>query len=155
MRSVQSWLDEYGDSHQNKFNKLVHWICVPSIMFSIFGLLWSLQFPAIINSVIPLLNWSIIFVLLTFIFYLFLSARLAIGMIIVSGIMLTVIYWIDGLWAPLWMISLGIFLFAWLGQFIGHMVEGRKPSFLKDLQFLLIGPLWLLAAVYRKLGIRY
>jgi len=53
------------------------------------------------------------------------------------------------------LVSLGIFVIAWIGQFIGHKIEGKKPSFLEDLQFLLIGPAWLLHFIYKKLGIVY
>jgi uncharacterized membrane protein YGL010W len=48
---------------------------------------------------------------------------------------------------------LGLFAAAWVGQFKGHQIEGKKPSFLKDLQFLLVGPAWLLHFVYRKAGL--
>jgi uncharacterized membrane protein YGL010W len=57
--------------------------------------------------------------------------------------------------APLWLVSLVIFAVAWIGQFYGHKVEGKKPSFFKDIQFLLIGPAWLMHFVYKKLGIPY
>jgi uncharacterized membrane protein YGL010W len=56
---------------------------------------------------------------------------------------------------PLWAVSLIIFTGAWIGQFVGHKIEGKKPSFFKDLQFLLIGPAWLLSFIYRKIGITY
>ena len=56
---------------------------------------------------------------------------------------------------PLWQVCLAIFVVAWIGQFVGHAVEGRRPSFFKDVQFLLIGPLWILAFVYRRLGLSY
>jgi uncharacterized membrane protein YGL010W len=56
---------------------------------------------------------------------------------------------------PLWVISLIIFFVAWIGQFYGHKVEGKKPSFLKDIQFLLIGPAWLMHFIYKRLGIPY
>ena len=51
--------------------------------------------------------------------------------------------------------SLIIFVIAWIGQFIGHKIEGKKPSFFEDIQFLLIGPAWLLSFIYNKLGIKY
>jgi uncharacterized membrane protein YGL010W len=57
--------------------------------------------------------------------------------------------------APLWLVCVIIFVVAWIGQFYGHKVEGKKPSFLKDIQFLLIGPAWLMHFIYRKLGIPY
>ncbi len=53
-----------------------------------------------------------------------------------------------GQFLPLLTTSLAIFVIAWIGQFYGHKVEGKKPSFLKDLQFLLIGPAW----VFEKLS---
>jgi uncharacterized membrane protein YGL010W len=56
---------------------------------------------------------------------------------------------------PMWSICVLAFVVAWIGQFIGHAIEGKRPSFFKDVQFLMIGPLWLLADVYRRLGIRF
>ena len=56
---------------------------------------------------------------------------------------------------PLWIFSVIIFVIAWIGQFIGHKIEGKKPSFIEDLQFLLIGPAWLLSFIYKKIGIKY
>jgi uncharacterized membrane protein YGL010W len=58
-------------------------------------------------------------------------------------------------WLPVWKICLGLFVAAWIGQFIGHKIEGEKPSFLKDVVFLLIGPAWLLHFIYKKLDIAY
>ena len=57
--------------------------------------------------------------------------------------------------SKLFTISLVLFVVAWIGQFIGHKLEGAKPSFFKDLQFLLIGPAWLLSFIYKKMGIAY
>ena len=76
-------------------------------------------------------------------------------MIIVSGLMLFVLLWLDSLSIPLWILSLLVFIIAWAGQFIGHHIEKKRPSFLKDIQFLLIGPLWLLSFIYRKFEIKY
>jgi uncharacterized membrane protein YGL010W len=56
---------------------------------------------------------------------------------------------------PLWLTSVVIFVVAWIGQFVGHALEGKRPSFFKDLQFLLIGPLWLLATAYRRFSVPY
>jgi uncharacterized membrane protein YGL010W len=52
-------------------------------------------------------------------------------------------------------ISLVVFVLAWIGQFVGHRIEGKKPSFFEDLRFLLIGPLFVLGFLYRRLGISY
>jgi uncharacterized membrane protein YGL010W len=81
---------------------------------------------------------------------------LAVGMLFFSVICLAVANFLNLAFpGMLWMISLGIFVIAWIIQFIGHKVEGKKPSFLKDIQFLMIGPAWLMHFLYKKLGISY
>ena len=157
MKPIQKWLDEYGESHQNPLNKKIHWVCVPAIMFSIIGLLWSIPhhyMPIIYNNI--QLNWAIIITIIILTFYVRLSLIMALGMFaigvfILIGNLLVESYFVT----PLWTISLYIFFIAWIGQFIGHKIEGKKPSFFQDLQFLLIGPAWLLSFVYNKIGIKY
>lgn len=154
MRSVADWLGEYGASHQNPTNELLHWICVPLIVLSLFGLLWSLPVPAVFASV-PWLNWATLMAAAALAYYLMLSPILAIGILISFVVLLLITQWLTMLPWPLWLTSIVIFVTAWIGQFFGHAVEGRRPSFFKDVQFLLIGPLWLLAAAYRRLGLSY
>ena len=155
MRSIQTWLDEYGESHRNPVNKRVHWVCVPLIVLSLIGLLWSIPVPAAWAAMSPLMNWGVLFIVLALIYYYLLSWRLALGMTLVTLVVVGIVYAASRLAVPLWLLSVVVFVAAWIGQFIGHKVEGRKPSFFKDLQFLLIGPLWLLAFIYRRLGAAY
>jgi uncharacterized membrane protein YGL010W len=156
MRTATQWLDDYGDSHRNHTNKALHWICVPVIAWCVLGLLWSLPFPNGIRAVQPAANWGSIAVLAALLYYAVLSVRLALGALLLLLVMLWSIDWIERASAvPLWSICVFLFVVAWIGQFIGHAIEGKRPSFFKDLQFLMIGPLWLLADVYRRLGIRF
>ncbi len=153
MTNVDAWLNEYGESHQNPRNKFLHWICVPLIVVSLIGMLWSIPVPAVFRNISPLMNWGVIFLFASLAYYFIMSIPLAIGMVFFTIAVITIINWLDAFSTPLWIISLGIFVAAWIGQFIGHIYEGKKPSFFKDVQFLMIGPLWLLSAVYKKLGI--
>ncbi|HVC28468.1 MAG TPA: Mpo1-like protein [Gammaproteobacteria bacterium] len=155
MRAVQSWLDEYGESHQNPINKSLHWICVPLILISLIGLLWSIPMPHTLADTSPLLNWGVLFLAAALLYYFALAWRLALGMSVVVLLVIAIVYGVSLLPASLWLVSLSVFVIAWIGQFIGHKVEGRKPSFFRDVQFLLIGPLWLLAFIYRGLHIAY
>ncbi|HWP94586.1 MAG TPA: Mpo1-like protein [Gammaproteobacteria bacterium] len=155
MRSLQSWLDEYGESHRHPVNKRIHWVCVPLIMLSVLGLLWELPRPAPLVAFGPFVNWATLLVALACAYYFLLSRPLALGMLAVSVVLCTMLLALQQLPWPLWQTSLAIFAGAWLGQFIGHAIEGRKPSFFKDIQFLLIGPAWLLAHLYRRWGIVY
>jgi uncharacterized membrane protein YGL010W len=154
MRSIQSWLDEYGESHRNPLNKRLHWVCVPLIVLSVIGLLWSIPVPAA-WATHSHFNWGIVLIALALIYYYVLAWRLALGMTLVMLVMIAVVQAASQLSIALWLLSLTIFVIAWIGQFIGHKVEGKKPSFFKDIQFLLIGPLWLLAFVYRRAGLSY
>jgi uncharacterized membrane protein YGL010W len=158
MRKIDLLLSEYGESHQNETNKTIHWICVPLIFFSVIGLIASIP-PGPVEAFLgvgnPYANWATIFLILAIVYYVTLSIPLTIGMVLFSVLCLFLARLIAASGLPLWAASLGIFVFAWIGQFYGHKVEGKKPSFLKDLQFLMIGPAWLMHFIYKKLGIPY
>lgn len=159
MRKIDKLLTEYGESHQNKTNKQIHWICVPLIFFSITALIASIPagpLALIFGSESLLANWATVVLLFITIYYLSLSPSLTVGMVLFGMLCLAAINtFIKFNLIPLWSISIIIFVLAWVGQFYGHKVEGKKPSFFKDLQFLLIGPAWLMHFIYKKLRIPY
>jgi len=159
MRRIDELLSEYGESHQDETNKAIHWICVPLIFFSIVGLLASIPSDIVqkfLGPGNPYANWAGVALILVIVYYVSLSIPLSIGMMLFGVLCLMLTNIIARLnFAPLWLVSLAIFLVAWIGQFYGHKVEGKKPSFLKDVQFLLIGPAWLMHFVYKRLGIPY
>ncbi len=152
MRTFDQWMSEYGVSHNNPTNQLIHKICVPLIMLSVIGILWSTPTPEFFQS-LPYLNWATIFVAGCLIFYLTLSFVMFLGMLILTGVMCWLCQLMEnaGILLPA---SITIFLLSWIGQFYGHKVEGKKPSFLQDLAFLLIGPLWVLRFFYAKIGLK-
>ena len=148
-RRIDALLAEYGESHQNATNKAVHWVCVPVIVWTVMAGLWSLPVPGAMGGV----NWLEVVLLLSAAYYVSLSLTLTVGIVAHAVFGYWVILRIDGAGVAVWPLALGLFIAAWAGQFWGHKIEGKKPSFLKDIQFLLIGPAWLLAFVYRRLGI--
>ena len=155
MRSLDEWLDEYSESHRNPTNKFLHYLCVPPIQFALMGLLLAIPVPAALGGWTALQNWASLFALAGLVYYAVLSPRLAFGMLLVVLAGFALLAALARLSLPLWETSLAIFVIAWVGQFVGHAIEGKRPSFFKDLQFLLIGPLWILSAMYRRLGLRY
>ena len=142
MRTIDTLLARYGDSHRNPVNEWVHIVCVPLIVFSLLGLLWSVHAAvALVGSVAALA------------YYMKLSRPLALGMLAMLALMLVVLAILPAVVVlPL---SLVLFVLAWIGQFIGHQIEGKKPSFLDDLRFLLIGPLFVLGFAYRRWRLAY
>lgn len=159
MRKIDLLLEEYGESHRNHTNKAIHWICVPAIFFSVVGLIFSIPtgfLPAALPFLGSFANWATVTLVLVLIYYLSLSAPLTVGMLFFSVLCLAVANFLNIAFpSKLWAISLGIFVIAWILQFVGHKIEGKKPTFLRDVQFLLIGPAWLMHFVYKKIGVSY
>lgn len=156
MASIYHLLDEYGDSHRNPNNKLIHWICVPVIVWTVIALLWVIPFPAALQTNVIPVNWATVALGLAMVYYISLSPKLSVGI----ALFLVLLLWITAIvdqaatW-PLWLVAVVLFVLAWIGQFIGHVLEGKRPSFFKDVQFLLIGPAWLMSWLYKRLGIAY
>ena len=136
-KSLQSWLADYAVSHQHPINKKIHWLCVPTIFASILGMGMSWQ-----------AAFTLVLIALVMLFYLRLSTQLfiAMGMFVLFCLAAIAIlpfgfkFWFGG------------FVVAWIGQFVGHKIEGKKPSFFEDLQFLLIGPAWVANSLSEKLA---
>lgn len=136
MKSITEWFDEYSESHQNPTNKQIHWLCVPAILFSIIGII--AHFSTLLTALL---------LVLTLVFYARLDLVLAVAMAALLVVMAWLIYAL-----PVGVgFYIAIFVIAWVGQFYGHKVEGKKPSFFKDLQFLLIGPVWCMDAYLSKI----
>jgi uncharacterized membrane protein YGL010W len=158
MRKIDALLSEYGESHQNSTNKAIHWICVPLIFFSVVGLIASIPSGPVqifLGEGNPYANWATVTLILVTAYYITLSIGLTVGMALFGLLCLVLVRLIASTGLPLWAVSVAIFVVAWIGQFYGHKIEGKKPSFFKDLQFLLIGPAWLMHFIYKQLGIPY
>lgn len=155
MKSIESWLEEYGESHRNQTNQLIHKVCVPAIEFSLLGILWLIPTPSIFWGV-PFLNWATVFCFIVLVFYISLkSLKYFIGSLLMLLPMLILINYLRLNFGGIIIYSFfGIFIVSWIAQFVGHRIEGKRPSFLKDLSFLLIGPLWVLKSIFEKIGVR-
>ena len=155
MNLADHWLQTYGIDHSHPGNRLLHWICVPLSVVSVVGLLWSLPVPEHFERSPSVLNWGTLFLMATIVYYFLISLRLALGMLpFLFGVILLV-NWLDEATARLWAVSALLLLLASIGLFIGHQLEGRRGSVLRDLYYLMLGPMWLLANVYTRLRVPY
>ncbi len=157
MRKIDLLFAEYSESHRNSTNKLIHWICVPLIFWSILGFISLIPSKSIGFIYIGEISYvSFAAIALVTIFYMRLSLIISIIMFILMVIMESFAYGINIRFKEnAWLVYLSVFVITWIFQFVGHKIEGKKPSFLKDLQFLLVGPIWLLSFILKKTGIRY
>lgn len=155
-KTADEWFAAYSESHQHPTNELIHWICVPVIFACVLGFISLLPVPEALGNRFAWFNWTQVAIALASLFYLRLSPAIAAGMLAfmaLCNLLLVVAEMV--LPVPMPWVYGGVFVIAWIGQFIGHAVEGRRPSFLHDLAFLLVGPAWLLSKVYRKVGQQY
>ncbi|HFQ5431739.1 TPA: DUF962 domain-containing protein [Vibrio vulnificus] len=139
MRSLEQWLDAYGENHQNSTNQKIHTFAVPGIFFSIVALIWSL--PSLPLPVLSL-NWVWVAALPVWWFYYRLSLSVFLMMLGYTLASIALAWSVELLGLPLAEMAVGLFIVLWIFQFVGHKIEGRKPSFFEDLKFLLIGPVW-------------
>lgn len=128
-KTLNDWFEEYDASHQHPTNKAIHWLCVPTILLAILGILTHY------SLVITIIALAIMLV-----FYSRLDVKLALMMAAICMSLVMLMWW----FSIQVEIYFALFVLAWIGRFIGHQIEGKKPSFFKDLQFLLIGPAWCL-----------
>lgn len=141
-RSIDILLARYAESHRNHTNEIIHFVCIPLIVLSLLGILWAIH-PVV----------AVAATLASLYYYTRLSPRFAIGMGAMSAVMLGILAMMPDM--TVLPVSIAIFVVAWIGQFIGHKIEGKKPSFFEDLRFLLIGPLFVLSFLYRRLDLAY
>lgn len=139
-RRIDVLVGQYAESHRHPTNVAVHWVCVPIIVWCTLALMFVVHpwlcyaFVAYALVYYARLSWS-----MTAVMAGFTAACLA------SFLVVPFLGWV----------ALAVFVVAWVAQFIGHKIEGKKPSFLEDLQFLLVGPLFLLVKAFRKAGLAY
>jgi uncharacterized membrane protein YGL010W len=140
-RKVDRLLAFYATSHQNGKNEAIHFVCIPAIMLSLVGMMYAAN---------PWVAYA--FVGASILWYITLSIPFTLTMIVVAAVMFAALF---AMGSKVLVISIAIFVAAWIGQFIGHKIEGKKPSFFDDLKYLWVGPLFCFAHVYRKLGLRW
>ncbi len=141
-RNIDILLARYAESHRNHTNEIIHFVCIPLIVLSLLGILWAIH-PVV----------AIATTLASLYYYTKLSRGFALGMGVMSAVMLGILALMPDM--TVLPVSIAIFVVAWIGQFIGHKIEGKKPSFFEDLRFLLIGPLFVLSFLYRRLNFAY
>ncbi len=140
-RRVDQLLAHYGESHRNPRNERIHFVAIPLIMLSLVGLLFAAH------------PWAAYgFIAASMVYYVRLSIVFLLSMVVLSALAIAIVHAMGAYVLP---VSAAIFVAAWIAQFIGHKIEGKKPSFFEDLQYLWVGPLFVLSKLYGKLGIRW
>lgn len=152
-RSMREWLDSYSQDHQHPINRVLHWICVPLIVWSALALLWTAPVPP---SLLRPGAWAVFSIVLAFAWYWKRSHRLGAALLIALAIFALSCAWVFQQLVPMHMrwLAIAVFAVAWIGQFVGHLFEGKRPSFFTDLAYLLVGPAWLMDKLLNRIGFK-
>ncbi|GAA4854282.1 DUF962 domain-containing protein [Luteimonas vadosa] len=153
-RPIDRWFASYSGDHVNDTNQAIHVFAVPAILWSVIALLWCIPAPGTLFK--PGI-WAVVAMFAAWLFYYRASRKLGLGMLALFVVLAVPTWWLHGVLGTggLVALALAVFVAAWIAQFIGHKIEGKKPSFLTDLVYLLIGPAWVLSKLYRRLGWTY
>ncbi|PWK82710.1 DUF962 domain-containing protein [Fulvimonas soli] len=153
MRTMQDWLDSYSADHRNPINQRLHWLCVPPIVWTVIALLWTVPVPPAWAKPGA---WAVLAMFLAFVWYYRLSRRLGLALLLAFALLGLFTGWLYGVLGAVHLrwLAVAVFVLAWIGQFVGHHYEGRRPSFFTDLSYLLVGPAWLMEKLLRRLGFR-
>lgn len=153
MRRIEQLLNEYGESHQNKINILIHAIAVPVIYFVSIALIWSIPTPAFVAFFD--VTWAHVASIPVIYYYFRLSGPIGAAMTLLTFAVFLLIGFLEGMGIEIWQVSLAVFAVMWVLQFVGHQIEGKRPSFMSDLRFLLVGPAWWWVHWLRRMNIHY
>jgi len=149
---AEHWLALYERDHAHTGNRLIHWLCAPAFFVGLLGILWCLPVPSAPATDLAAINWATLFAMTCIVYYFIMSITLALGalLFVVGG--LAGVAWLELTGAPLLMISSIVLFCAALGQFVGHRIEA-SGSLSRDILYCVIAPVWVLAAMYRRVGI--
>lgn len=155
MTEVDGWLRRYEETHSNLTNPSIYWAGVPMVVLGTVGLLWLAPTPDEFFDISPLMNWGTAFLMASAVYYFIISVSLAIGMLpFVVGVAGFQVWLGNSQFSPL-QVSIGLLTAGIIALWLGHRNQKSLMPVLTDLQLMMIGPVWLLSALYRKFGIPF
>jgi hypothetical protein len=155
MVETDRWLTDYGETHRDIRFAAVYWVAVLTLVLGTVGMFWSLPIPDEFARISPILNWGSALLMATVVYYFIISMPLAIGMLpFVFGVAAVQLWLVQSSW-DIMKVSTGLFVISLAGLYLGHYAGGGIRAVFRDIQLMMIAPLWLLSNLYRKFGIPY
>ena len=155
MSETDKWLTEYGKSHEQISFAGIYWIAVLTLVLGTVGMLWSLPVPVEFARISPVLNWGSSFLMAAVVYYFIISMPLAVGMLpFVFGIAAMETWLVESEYS-LVRISTTTFALSLAGLYLGQRENGGVKAVFRDIQLMMIAPVWLLSNLYKRFGIPY
>jgi len=160
-RKIDVLFDQYAAYHTHPVNVQINWVCIPLITFSVIGLIWFIPFPhmGFLGKYNGFVNWASFLIALSGYYYYRLSPVLSYMVILFVFVLALGVVQLEKLEAAggpaVWMVCGVVFILSLAGQLVGYKLEGKRPSFIEYVKFLLIGPIWLLRSIWLRTGLSY
>lgn len=155
MSDTDGWLKQYEESHHDLNYPIIYWAAVPMVVLGTVGLLWTVPIPGEFYDISPLLNWGSTFLMAAAVYYFIISVSLAIGMLpFIVGVAAFQMWLLESDFS-LPRVAAGLLVAGIIGLWVGRQSTGRFSLVLRDLQYMMIGPAWLLSVIYRRAGIPF
>jgi uncharacterized membrane protein YGL010W len=153
--TVDEWADQFGRLRASAPSALSAWLGIPIVITALIGLLWAIPVPDILTDASPVINAATLFIMASFVYYCILSIPLAIGglLFLISAAIPSA--WLDQTEQPLWPVAAGVFVIAFAWQLTETRRATGRLLVLRNLQYVMLGPIWLLRGLYRRAGLRY
>jgi hypothetical protein len=153
--TADEWADRYGELKVSGARAANAWLGIPLAVGSLIGMLWSAPVPDILSASSPVINFGSLFLMASFVYYCILSIPLALGGLLFLLAVALPSSWLTQAGLPLWPIASAIFAPALAWQLIETRRATGRLLLLRNLQYLMLGPIWLLRAAYRRVGLPY
>lgn len=155
MSETDRWLSDYGKSHSEICNPVIYWVAVQLLVLGTVGILWSLPVPDEFVRISPVLNWGTAFLMAAVVYYFIISISLAIGMLPFVLGLTAIEVWLDRSGFAIGWVAAGLTVMGLAGLYVGQRANGGVRAVARDVQLMMIAPVWLLSNLYRRLGIPY
>jgi uncharacterized membrane protein YGL010W len=157
-RPLITYFGQFDVTHKQRANRLLHFVCVPLMVFGILTLTWAFPFPQLgfLKAYNGYFNWAS-FVIAFWVYYVLkqsplLSYIMLFIMFAFSYLVMQLQNWDKSGGLPLIWTGTIIIALAALGQYLGSIKEGRA-SWQIDRKLFLIAPLWVLHQLMSRVGV--
>jgi len=154
MTSLDEWTCRYGALRARGPGSVSAWLGIPLVVVSLIGLLWAIPVPEALRAASPAINYATLFIMATFVYYCIMSISLGLGGLVLLMAATVPSIWLTRAGLPLARVALAVFVVAFAWQLLETKRATGRLLVTRNLQYLMLGPIWLLRAVYGSFGLK-
>ena len=152
---ADEWADRYGALRTSGPTAANAWLGIPLVLMALLGMLWSIPMPDALSQPSAAINAATMWVMASFVYYCILSIRIALGSLLLLVVLMLPSAWLERAGLPIWPFASALFAPAFAWQLVETRRATGKLRIFANMQYLMLGPVWLLRAVYRRAGVPY